>query len=59
MFKEGLIRFGVSDSTISLVTSFLIFIILTYMVNWTNWVRIIKNKIKNYKLQYYEGKNNK
>ena len=59
MFKQGLTRFGVSDSTISLITSFLIFIILTYMVNWTNWVRIIKNKIKNYKLQYYEGNNKK
>ena len=59
LFKEGLTRFGVDDSTISLITSFLIFVILTYMVNWTNWVRIIKNKIKNYKLSYYEGKANK
>ena len=55
-FKEGLIRLGVSDSNISLITSFLIFIILTYMVNWVNWMNAIKNKIKNYKLSKYEGK---
>lgn len=52
LFKEGLIRFGIDPSTISLITSLLIFVVLTYMVNWTNWVRIIKNKITNYKLSY-------
>ena len=55
-FKTGLTKLGMSDSNISLITSFLIFIILTYMVNWVNWVNAIKNKIKNYKLSKYEGK---
>ena len=58
LFKDSLNRFGLTNSNISLITSILIFIILTYMVNWANWVRIIKNKIKNYKLQKFEGKNN-
>ncbi|UKI50715.1 MAG: hypothetical protein L6U99_04975 [Clostridium sp.] len=43
LFKEGLVRFGVESSTISLITSLLIFVILTYMVNWTRWVTTIKN----------------
>ncbi len=58
LFKEGLIRFGVDSSTISLITSLLIFVVLTYMVNWTNWVRAIKNKITNYKLSYIKKTKN-
>ena len=56
LFKEGLVRFGVESSTISLITSLLIFVILTYMVNWTRWVTTIKNKIKIYKLSKYGRK---
>ena len=56
LFKDGLVRFGVSDSTINLITSILIFVILTYMVNWQNWVNLIKYKIKNYKAKKYELK---
>ncbi len=54
LFKEGLARFGVDISTISLIVSFLIFAVLTYMVNWTRCTTAIKNKIKNYKIEKYE-----
>lgn len=57
LFKEGLMRAGVDLSTISLIVSLLIFVVLTYMVNWTNWVRKIKYKWSNYKLSKFESNN--
>ena len=56
LFKTGLTRYGVNPSTISLIESILIFVVLTYMVNWTNWVNAVKNKIHNYKLSKIERK---